>query len=340
MIHGYENTKFRSRIRTNHLGGLTKLATPLHHLHHFYLSLSSRPSTLALRKTLPIQQYKRKMDLESTILFEIYDSVCGCPELWDSASGCPRHTTRSKNSTIAHGPPAPCSPLDRRLHSPHCRQTLPAKPPTPPSTPPDQSLFRLDAVSPPAQPERESGTDPISFLSSLLATPATQTRGLPRETCFFWYHGDCRLGDSCIKAHEHHITWPIAIPPGLVHHKPCKLTFCPLRETYRVSQSSDLNIKQKQKAEDANEPASSAVVAPLSKIAYNSPTSSPVPEKEIETCFFWYHGKCRRGKRCTLAHEVVSGEMVKAPLKYDGSRHGGCARVLCPFRNVQEETTE
>lgn len=53
--------------------------------------------------------------------------------------------------------------------------------------------------------------------------------GQPKETCFFWYHGECRRGDRCHLAHETHITWPISVPPGYVHRIPCDLPLCPLR---------------------------------------------------------------------------------------------------------------
>jgi hypothetical protein len=80
---------------------------------------------------------------------------------------------------------------------------------------------------------------PYSNTSSSKAKTRTQvilssetSPGLPRETCFFWYHGACRYGDQCPQAHELHVTWPIPTPPGWVHHKPCVLPLCPLRRDF------------------------------------------------------------------------------------------------------------
>ncbi|KAF2792790.1 hypothetical protein K505DRAFT_362603 [Melanomma pulvis-pyrius CBS 109.77] len=54
--------------------------------------------------------------------------------------------------------------------------------------------------------------------------------GPPKETCFFWYHGECPLGDKCDRMHEAHITWPIPPPLDYVHSDPCHLPLCPMKE--------------------------------------------------------------------------------------------------------------
>ncbi|KAH7075562.1 hypothetical protein BKA63DRAFT_565631 [Paraphoma chrysanthemicola] len=54
--------------------------------------------------------------------------------------------------------------------------------------------------------------------------------GPPRETCFFWYHGTCHRGAQCKFAHESHMTWPMAPPPGFVHYEKCNLPLYPLRQ--------------------------------------------------------------------------------------------------------------
>ncbi|CAO2651262.1 Nn.00g095590.m01.CDS01 [Neocucurbitaria sp. VM-36] len=58
----------------------------------------------------------------------------------------------------------------------------------------------------------------------------TTSEHTPKETCFFWYHGNCRRGEHCGFAHETHITWPITIPLAFVHYEACTLPLCPLRE--------------------------------------------------------------------------------------------------------------
>lgn len=50
-----------------------------------------------------------------------------------------------------------------------------------------------------------------------------------KETCIFWYHGNCDRGDDCPFEHELNHNWPLARPPGYTHRWRCDLQFCPLR---------------------------------------------------------------------------------------------------------------
>jgi hypothetical protein len=50
-----------------------------------------------------------------------------------------------------------------------------------------------------------------------------------KETCIFWYHGNCGRGADCHYEHELNYNWPISRPPGYTHHRRCDLRFCPLR---------------------------------------------------------------------------------------------------------------
>jgi hypothetical protein len=66
----------------------------------------------------------------------------------------------------------------------------------------------------------------------IIRSPSPKPSGPPQEKCFFWYHGNCRRGDQCGRAHQSHITWPIPQPPGYVHFEACKLPLCPLRQDF------------------------------------------------------------------------------------------------------------
>jgi hypothetical protein len=63
-------------------------------------------------------------------------------------------------------------------------------------------------------------------------------------------------------------------------------------------------------------------------LRYPSPTP-PGPSQDI--CFFWYHGNCRRGGQCKLAHEShITWPMSASP----GYMHyEPCELVFCPLRH-------
>jgi hypothetical protein len=61
-----------------------------------------------------------------------------------------------------------------------------------------------------------------------------------------------------------------------------------------------------------------------------SPSTTP-PDPPREICFFWYHGTCRRGEQCKLAHESYITWPMTAP---PGFVHfESCELPLCPLRN-------
>ncbi|KAF3008788.1 hypothetical protein E8E13_010440 [Curvularia kusanoi] len=62
-----------------------------------------------------------------------------------------------------------------------------------------------------------------------------------------------------------------------------------------------------------------------------TPRATPTPTDPIkETCFFWYHGTCKRGKRCERPHETHPTWPISPP---PGFRHfQPCTLPLCPLR--------
>ncbi|KAF1851720.1 uncharacterized protein K460DRAFT_351619 [Cucurbitaria berberidis CBS 394.84] len=58
-----------------------------------------------------------------------------------------------------------------------------------------------------------------------------------------------------------------------------------------------------------------------------SPTPSGPPK---ETCFFWYHGTCRRGEQCHVAHETHVTWPIPPPPGF--VHYKACRLPLCPLR--------
>ena len=60
------------------------------------------------------------------------------------------------------------------------------------------------------------------------------------------------------------------------------------------------------------------------------PTTPAPPGPPKETCFFWYHGACRRGNECERPHEAHPTWPIPPP---PGFRHfQDCTLPLCPLR--------
>jgi hypothetical protein len=60
--------------------------------------------------------------------------------------------------------------------------------------------------------------------------------------------------------------------------------------------------------------------------------SSETPSGPLrETCFFWYHGTCRRGDQCNLAHELHITWPIPPPRGF--VHFESCDLPLCPLRH-------
>ncbi|KAF2850944.1 hypothetical protein T440DRAFT_507647 [Plenodomus tracheiphilus IPT5] len=79
-----------------------------------------------------------------------------------------------------------------------------------------------------------------------LRSPSPPPPGGPKQTCFFWYHDQCRRGDDCPYEHKTHITWPIVPPPGFVHFRPCGLEYCPLNANLALF--NEQNAKEREES--------------------------------------------------------------------------------------------
>lgn len=72
-----------------------------------------------------------------------------------------------------------------------------------------------------------------------------------------------------------------------------------------------------------------SIPLPDRKKAQQVTPAPPVPPKE--TCFFWYHGSCRRGDECDRPHEAHPTWPIPPP---PGFRHyQPCTLPLCPLRS-------
>ena len=69
-----------------------------------------------------------------------------------------------------------------------------------------------------------------------------------------------------------------------------------------------------------------------------APQITPAPPGPIkDTCFFWYHGTCRRGRGCDRPHEVHPTWPISPPPNY---RHfQPCTLPLCPLRTDMPAVT-
>lgn len=60
------------------------------------------------------------------------------------------------------------------------------------------------------------------------------------------------------------------------------------------------------------------------------PSASKTHGKSKAPCFFWYHGTCRRGNNCHLAHQLHIGWPITPPPNY--MHYEPCSLPLCPLR--------
>ncbi|KAF2036362.1 hypothetical protein EK21DRAFT_106465 [Setomelanomma holmii] len=68
---------------------------------------------------------------------------------------------------------------------------------------------------------------------------------------------------------------------------------------------------------------------PINSQRSRSPFYTPVGPPR-ETCFFWYHGTCRRGQACTHAHETHATWQITPPPGY--VHYEKCKLPMCPLR--------
>ena len=150
------------------------------------------------------------------------------------------------------------------------------------------------------------------------------------EICFFWYHGQCsRLHDARFNYQcnsKHGLTDPhtmVLPPPGYIHSKPCGLEWCPgdAPDTRNVVKDdhADLNHSKASLKRQAERNDHSNVCRECGE-AKNKESSSGKAQDTQQTCFFWYHGKCKRNKDqrrnsgCPMRHELENPpSMVQPP---------------------------
>jgi hypothetical protein len=133
-----------------------------------------------------------------------------------------------------------------------------------------------------------------------------------QQTCFFWYHGNCRWGPGCFLKHElpQGPGMLEAAPSGFKHPGACDLEWCPAPG-------------KKQKDSER-------------KAAVDSNLEGADTEMDDETCFFWYHGMCAQGKRCKRMHSLPEKpKMIEPPASFVHS--GPCELEWCPGEGEQRE---
>lgn len=192
------------------------------------------------------------MDLRTALLIAHHDGVCGCPELWGNfTSHKPEAIASSSFSHVhkqlrdAEGVPLPVS-YPYQHHS-AVTPTLTARTRNIATTIQPQTLTPTTHTLTPSHSHSPS-VSPSPLTCPPSSTAALTNPNTPKETCFFWYHGDCRLGSRCDRQHKTRITWPIGIPPGFVHWQDCSLPLCPLRKD--LVELAEARKKEREKEEE------------------------------------------------------------------------------------------
>jgi hypothetical protein len=155
----------------------------------------------------------------------------------------------------------------------------------------------------------------------------------PKKTCIFWYHGSCN-NKKCPNAHETHITWPIDVPKGYEHRrdgKACTLPLCPLNETMQNLAMDYPTAFGNPNSDSTEHETTMALGMDPSLPTAKTSGSRKGTWKENQTCFWWYHGQCRRGEKCDRAHKLFGGKTVVPPAQFDASKHR-CQLPFCSLR--------
>ncbi|GAB7337133.1 hypothetical protein MBLNU457_g2529t1 [Dothideomycetes sp. NU457] len=144
------------------------------------------------------------------------------------------------------------------------------------------------------------------------------------QLCGFWYHyGDCRRdpssptynGSKKLCPYLHHIE------PGMEDVMSSKAAAKGIGAEMRGQKRMRSEVEERDRPETVSEPRSRNVAA------------------SVETCFFWYHGDCRRMRdngRCDHLHALTSPpSMVKDPPSY--VHRQTCTLEWCPGDSSHEK---
>lgn len=222
---------------------------PNNHVQHEDLDLqiiylpmtTSHVDVLALSNDDTKDQIASDMDPSAQILLDLHGRVCGCPEFW----------SQRPSPTLGEFPHDPMHQLLCKLNARCPRRAHSA------------AALTMDWVSdiaplsnfPPQHPALE------------LEPPLAPSKEL-KETCIFWYHGNCRSGDACKREHKLNHNWPITLPPGYAHgERHCRLRYCPVRTDLVKFMNKYYSTSQPYGFRDEEQ------VAPHSKLSPDSPLS-------------------------------------------------------------------
>jgi hypothetical protein len=206
------------------------------------------------------------MDLLTTLLFKTNGEVCGCPGLWGvgdttgpegqqlPGKQSPNHTMyllvhpnfcelywfllihwtgpySSHHPTLSLQPISSSTASDLPSFLPTIHGQILFSPPTVPANiPSSPPTTTMDSPIPNTQVNLYAPSAPSAFSRYDRCCPSPTPSGPPQETCLLYYHGECKRGDKCDRAHETHFTWPVPPPPKYVHRKPCYLPLCPMKD--------------------------------------------------------------------------------------------------------------
>lgn len=161
--------------------------------------------------------------------------------------------------------------------------------------------------------------------------------GAGKLICSFWYHyincsrnpGNIDVDNSKRPSRYHHHAEPgskVQKVPKQFHKGSCGLELCPYtqealkRKTQHVTRNSAITGGDRYNLHANRAGARSSVGAKAKKSRSLQPVLRQAKhdtkqkgqerkrksmEEATETCFFWYHGECRRGSSCKLMHSLT-----------------------------------
>lgn len=188
--------------------------------------------------------------------------------------------------------------------------------------------------------------------------------------CSFWYHyGECRRDPGSLSydgsgrrcKYYHHIGSGMQVQriPKQWHKHPCGLDLCPQKGTAKgqkrtacatVAKGSGLGVSdagggarsgREMKARDGgmgtkskkNKQRTSAVVQQKARRGVKRKRNA---SQDQETCFFWYHGTCKRGESCPMLHGLTDPpSFVQPPPDY--MHYVRCNLDWCPGDSRHED---
>lgn len=152
------------------------------------------------------------VDLYTSLLLDRHGNVCSCPQFWGLFTD-PQNVDPSLSAQLSDHLSSGCPYLGTTTHHRHV---------------PSPSGEAMEVAT---RATMSTSTHTPRLYPMSTAEPHERPSHELKETCIFWYHGNCARGVDCPFEHELNHNWPISRPRGYTHqgYRRCDLKFCPLR---------------------------------------------------------------------------------------------------------------